>query len=34
MVIERKLGKKFWKMVDWAAGTSTGAILACALARG
>ena len=34
MHIERKLGRKFWDVVDWAAGTSTGGVLSLALAKG
>ncbi|CAK5080698.1 unnamed protein product [Meloidogyne enterolobii] len=34
LIIERNLGKDLWPLIDWVAGTSTGAILACALAKG
>lgn len=34
MHIERKLGYNLWKLVDWAAGTSTGGVLSLALANG
>ncbi|KAL7080632.1 hypothetical protein ACQ4LE_000895 [Meloidogyne hapla] len=34
MIIERNLGRELWPLIDWVAGTSTGSILACALAKG
>nr|CAD2190155.1 unnamed protein product [Meloidogyne enterolobii] len=34
MIIERNLGADLWPLIDWVAGTSTGSILACALAKG
>lgn len=33
MHLERKLGSSFWEKIDWVAGTSTGGILALALAK-
>lgn len=33
MHLEKKLGSSLWDKIDWVAGTSTGAILALALAK-